>query len=533
MDFQQLMARVPANYQSEWTLVTGNINVPSGPGVPFRWSASQVSNFEECPRKWFFDKIEKRPRVEKLATYFGSIFHEFREEYFHTGKQPDEKAIPQEKVQKVAADIQRLQLDKGNALKTAHETLKDAAKLAKLGLVHLPMPQMFVNKGDIERKLTPKTSVGQVVGYIDFFLPDQGAVGYWPREVQWHPTNGVPLVGDHKSTAGKKYIKTIEDLAYKDPQPALYGKAALDWTGSNVVDFLWHYNVKKGKKEAVPVRFRLPKDHIEDRFGKTEETARKMLSIFDSGGTKAQDVEPNPSACDNYGGCPHREYCPLSNQQKLGALMNGPNTAFEQAMNEEIAMNGNNQNPALNAAQQSFAQPVQQQQQQMQQQMPPQQQQGNFMPPAAPAMPPQQMQQMPPQQQMQPPMQQQQPPMQQPPMQQQQPPMQQPPMQQAAPSAPPPASAPAVQTTLADMGAAVNPPDAAAADLNATLEDTKKKKAKKASAKEKEFRNTAALQIYAALVTLHGPGADNTVPRAQMVSAAVNHADALIEELGK
>ena len=487
MDFNTFMAQAP-DVKPRWVLVEGDV-ATAPESSTFGWSASQISSFESCPRAWYFDKIEKRPRVEKLATYFGSRFHEFREEYFYTSKMPDENNLCADKTRKVADELVQLKLAKtGDPVAEATNLLKDAAKLSKMGLVHLPMPNMIQNE-NVERSIDVTTSVGMVRGYVDFFLPDQGAVGYWPREVQWQPTNGVPLVGDHKTTSSKDYIKTLDELMNTDPQPALYGKAALEWTGAPVVDFLWHYNVKKGRKEAVPVRFRMSADQVLDRFAQVENTAKKMLDVFENAPSiNPSDVTPNPKACDNYGGCPHRDYCPLTNEEKIGAIMNmngnGGNNNFEAEMMAMAAQNNSNSNPALQAAQQSmqpnFGQPPQNPQAIFGQ--PPQQQWQQ----AAPAMNPQMMQSMP-QGQM--------------PQQAQQP------------------------QTLASMGqqmqtqtqtqvpqpAAVNPPDAAAPDLDATVESLKEKekaekpkKAKKKTKAEQELRAEAALRILLATYVANG-----------------------------
>ena len=51
-------------------------------------SASQITTFRDCPRKWYFDKIVKVPRVSTAATELGSAVHEELEHYLKEGRNP-------------------------------------------------------------------------------------------------------------------------------------------------------------------------------------------------------------------------------------------------------------------------------------------------------------------------------------------------------------------------------------------------------------------------------------------------------------
>jgi hypothetical protein len=265
-------------------------NVPRQPFSGFQFSPSAVDTFDDCERKWAFSKIDRVPRVQHESAAFGTRVHALREKWLTEGIMPDDDTFE--------------------------------GKVALAGLEHLPMPKL----GHVELPIKRDVGFGFYLGYIDYFLEDQGAVGYRPTEVEWlFDQDGVPLVLDHKTTADKQYVKDPDTLIHKDPQGALYGMDAFLRVDSSVdeVDLFWHYLVKKKRPVAIPVRARAKKSDIEANFEKQMETAKRMLSIFDTPGIVANDVEPTGYAkgtCDKYGGCPHRERCVISNQYKLGAL---------------------------------------------------------------------------------------------------------------------------------------------------------------------------------------------------------------------
>lgn len=545
--------------------------VKKEPPKSFGWSASQVSNFQNCRRKWWFDSVEKKPRIERKSTFVGSLMHLYREEYLRSGQQPNSRKLDNAKVQETAEEM----VEK-NLVKQGQDPMKESAKLHRqainlcnLGLNFLPMAQM-VHPDNIEIALTVPNAAGILRGYIDVFMPDQGAVGYRPVETAWPDANGIPLVIDHKSTKNLQLVKTVDKLLREDPQPALYGAEALYRTNAPRVDFMWHYAPKEGEKKAYPQRFSMSAGQIHQRFGEVQEIAKEMLTTFNArANLTSRDVEPNPSKCDMYGGCPHRDYCYLTEKQKIGAMMSATDSDFMAMLDQQIQQHGVAQ-PTNNPALAQLSQEVSQMQN-GNNSYPPNYPEGFANPQAAPVNGAQQTQQ----QMFGNPPNMAQPaaaapqvpgfvngqaaPVQAAPMQAA--PMQAAPVQaapaQAAPAqAAPAAAAPAAaQPTLAEMGGqlqatnieappgpsvGVTPPDAAEADLNATVDEKSKEKAEKklakAAAKDKEFIRNAALQIYLNRLSFaqmsqqtHGNG---ELPH-QSAEAAVNRATFLYQELKK
>jgi hypothetical protein len=155
-------------------------------------------------------------------------------------------------------------------------------------------------------------------GIIDLFMP--------PGEYLYQATRKVllsPRVSDHKTTSDLRYAKTPETLA-TDPQAILYGKWALDnhdVNGTGIVELNWNYVQVKGSHRTKPVHTQLTKSHVEEQMRRIDSVAVQM-HLAQTQGKKALDLLPNPSACDKYGGCPHRNVrCTLTPHERMVSIM--------------------------------------------------------------------------------------------------------------------------------------------------------------------------------------------------------------------
>lgn len=246
-----------------------------------RISASQVETFRTCQRKWAFQKIDKLPSPQNAAAALGEEAHKHRENWLLRGTPPP-------------ADTR-------------------AGKLALVGLEHLPPPGLAEVEKTLRVTTKLDTATVDVSGRIDFFLTNNEPQKVWGEL-------GVPLIGDHKTTAGEQWMKTPEVLTGGDPQGAIYARYALEQTGAQEVDLLWAYMIKASSPRAAQVRARMSKGQVDEQYGKVLQDASRMLAIVDQG-VYAKDVEPTTTACEAFGGCPYRENCALTYDQKIGAIM--------------------------------------------------------------------------------------------------------------------------------------------------------------------------------------------------------------------
>lgn len=254
-------------------------------------SPSQVETFDLCARKWAYQKIDRIPSPQNAAAALGEAAHKHRENWLINGvPPPDDKA----------------------------------GKLALVGMEHLPPPGKSMVEIPLLLPVTldadPSVNGGKPVrvkvnGRIDFFMPNT------PDGFVWGEA-GIPLIGDHKTTSGEQWAKTADDLLTKDSQSAIYAAYALHVVPTApAVDLHWSYMVKGSSPRQHQVRVRMSRDHAMTRFSSVVSRAKSMLRVIQTPGIVASAVEPTVSACEAFGGCPYREVCPISNQEKVGALM--------------------------------------------------------------------------------------------------------------------------------------------------------------------------------------------------------------------
>jgi CRISPR/Cas system-associated exonuclease Cas4 (RecB family) len=245
-------------------------------------SPSQIETFRVCPRKWAFAKIDRIPQPQSPAAAFGEACHKYREDWLNFGTPPpsDDKA----------------------------------GKTALAGLEHLPPPGI----ADVEVKLDMQHTLDNgkllaVTGRVDFFVENQ-------TEEKLFGELGIPLVGDHKTSSDEKWVKTPEKLKGGDAQAAIYGAWALAKTNAQAVDLHWSYMIKAASPRQLQIKTRMTIAEIAEQYGKVVEDAKKMI-VFREGNIPAKEVEPNARGCDAFGGCPYREICPITNEQKIGGYM--------------------------------------------------------------------------------------------------------------------------------------------------------------------------------------------------------------------
>lgn len=256
--------------------------------TPYRSSASQVSTFEDCARKWAFLKIEKIETPPNRFAAFGLKSHGYLEEWF------------------------------------TRATLPPAGKpgaCARAILVHLPPPQ---TPGiDVEHEISIEIGGVPFKGFIDVRMLKRD-----PR----------PLVSDHKTTGNLKWALRPEDLP-NDVQATIYALDTMDEAGVDAVDLQWTY-ATRDRARALPVLRTVTRDEIAPRIEKTAESVQAMKTLFENQ-TPALDIPPNIGACEKYGGCPFQDRCNLTPREKMRSIMEQEEkTAFFEKLQKRRNKNG-------------------------------------------------------------------------------------------------------------------------------------------------------------------------------------------------
>ena len=272
-------------------------------------SASQIVDYNDCPRKWGFRKLDRVKRQKNRFASRGDDVHAVQERWLRDGE-----PIPN----------------------------TDAGKIARAGLKFLPAP----HTGDVEQEFRFETIAALFTGKKD-----------WRRR-----KDKTARVLDHKSTSGFEWVKVAEDLR-EDPQALTYGYHEMieaDHDLDLVVELDWVYYLANPKKpRALKVSLRVipegapaparPDDVRPEHFGvmrhselragfaNLERTALVLLGHH-AAGHRAMDLEYKLSACEKYGGCPYRgDPCRLKLSQQMRGHMEQEQSKMAQRMRDALA----------------------------------------------------------------------------------------------------------------------------------------------------------------------------------------------------
>jgi hypothetical protein len=253
--------------------------------APTYVSATQISTYRLCPRKWGYRKLDgiKAPPNKYAAA--GTAIHELIEAWLLHGT-----PIP---------------------VDTPH------GKMVMPGLKHLPAPKT----AEVEREVRLQMDDGIIyILKIDVHQPYDGS---------------VIRIWDHKTTSDFKWAKTPEKLA-KDEQVVIYATAAIMLYAESTenqtyeeappapLELNWVYyrrNEKKPGSKKVQLRV-LPSEqkdlstddlregtltygYIEQQFEAIHETALQLKQHHELG-HKAKDLPYRVEGCNAFGGCPYR-----------------------------------------------------------------------------------------------------------------------------------------------------------------------------------------------------------------------------------
>jgi hypothetical protein len=266
-------------------------------------SASQITKFRECERKWAWKYIAKLEEPSGPAAALGT-------EVDDTQLQP--------------------YLRDGRPL----DFTRESGYIALPGLAFLPAPQSHALEVQKHFVMPSPTCVDDkhigfgYQGFIDLWLPKGGMPGLEceHEDCRMYPDLGKacreagglpPVVCDFKTTGNWKYQKHPKDLE-TDVQAQLYAMWALWHTGSRVVDLVWVYFATRGKRVAKRSHLRVYAEHVAEQFTRINETALRMYEVRKTV-TDPLELQPNPKMCDAYGGCPFRHKCNLSPEQTIDA----------------------------------------------------------------------------------------------------------------------------------------------------------------------------------------------------------------------
>ena len=217
-------------------------------------SASQITTFRDCARKWYFNKIVGISTPSTPATELGSAVHEALENYLRDG---------------VAFD----QSEAGVIAQSGAHLLPDDANVE----IELSLESMPLTDSPVE-----------VRGFVDAIYPERHHIL------------------DHKTSSNKKYTKTKRELR-ENVQLILYARAYLERAPDADEVTLTHVYYGTRSRWSKRVDVTLTRDEILEKWSRIRTEIEAMITASDA--PNAGEVSPNRDACSKYGGCPFAGQC--------------------------------------------------------------------------------------------------------------------------------------------------------------------------------------------------------------------------------
>ena len=273
--------------------------MPSEPITALPWwlifSASQVTLWRECERKWGFRYILGTKTPQTPAQALGDAVDSKQLQPYLMGGRPFDD--------------------------------NEAGKIARVALPFLPKP---MTPGiAVQKRIALASPDGRWAyqGYIDLWLDDSRGVPNIPS----YNGSAIPLVEDFKTTKSLRWQKTAEKLR-TDVQAQLYATYAIAETESEVVDLNWLTITTVAPYVAKTSHLRARIDEVMPQFDAIDRTGHELHDVrMASAHTMTADAEtkrqfvlslpPNLRACDDFGGCPHRHECNHAPQVNRDALV--------------------------------------------------------------------------------------------------------------------------------------------------------------------------------------------------------------------
>lgn len=238
----------------------------------YKWnfSASQIDMWNLCKAKWAFRYVDGIRGQNKFAKR-GSDTHAHLEAWLIDGIEPP---------------------------------LEDRyGALARTGLKHLPLPgEAFIERGF---KFISPSGISYLA-YLDIEFFDK--------------LISMPVVGDHKTTTDFKWNHTSESLV-QNVQAVLYSNISfLNWQRDEVMLRWVYYKDSKNRPTSKKVEAKVQRADMSAKLVKIDAIAEE-IALHGLTAKQAKDLPRNALACDQYGGCPYREICGVTDAEYLGARM--------------------------------------------------------------------------------------------------------------------------------------------------------------------------------------------------------------------
>jgi hypothetical protein len=228
-------------------------------------SASQISTFKLCNRKWWFDKVANEPREESPAMARGERTHTMAEKFYTEEKPIEPSTIEAQSLIKLLADP----------------------------LVPRPGPYVLIEQPR-NFQMGIKLADIPVKGKIDLLDATRSRIAIW----------------DWKTCGSFGTVKKIQDL-FTDAQMVIYAMFSfINFDCKRVT--LTHGNIRTKGKPAYSIVQTPPvnRGHFAKEFDMVAKVVEEMKETAKI--PESTQVKPNWHACTAYGGCRYSPKCKFS-----------------------------------------------------------------------------------------------------------------------------------------------------------------------------------------------------------------------------
>lgn len=256
-------------------------------------SPSQISNFRDCPRKWWYASIAKIPYPQHPSAALGERVHKILEISSATKSRPESTTVFSESTPQKEVLVAQAAWDAIDAFllqQTGRSLVDREAKIEEAWELPQGVPLTLAARGR-----------------ADLVLPD--------------------FIVDWKTTSNLRWAKTARELR-GDPQVLLYS-AALD-PDEPVRDFLHVYTQTRNNPAARVVHTPIDRFMREQGLIALDKHVAAMAGCASAGA--AEEVEPNTDACSRYGGCPFALQC-MGRPKGAGSMSKSDPFAARRAVN--------------------------------------------------------------------------------------------------------------------------------------------------------------------------------------------------------
>ncbi len=237
----------------------------------YRYSASQISTFKGCRRKWHFNSVQGIKAEPTASQQLGKDIHAQIEAFIKSRTPPTDR--------RAWAGLATMGYDAADVLST--EALGEPGVHVE-GEINIPLS----NAADG----TPRGFLG-FIDHLDIRNP------------------ALPIVTDHKTTSDLKYAKTSQELEH-DTQMLVYGWWVINQHPNATHVKLQHNAIPtRGGTSAVLTHAVVTREHITKKWGE----ALAVMAEMDTYQTKEVGDVPadgmKNGECERWGGCTYRAAC--------------------------------------------------------------------------------------------------------------------------------------------------------------------------------------------------------------------------------